>query len=48
MKQNITRKLIPFNKTKPEDVILLEWLNSKPNATEYIKELIREDIASKS
>ena len=45
MRKNITRKLIPFNKLKPDDMEILHWLNSRPEgATAYIKELIRKDM----
>jgi hypothetical protein len=47
MRQNITRKLIPFNKLKQDDMEILEWLNSRPEgATAYIKDLIRRDMRS--
>jgi cation diffusion facilitator CzcD-associated flavoprotein CzcO len=44
-KQNITRKHIPFNLTNKEDADLLAWLNKQGNVTQYVKRLIREDIA---
>ena len=45
MKKNITRKLIPFNKKKPEDVKMLKWLDSRPEGiTAYIKGLVLEDM----
>ena len=43
-KDHIKRKFIPFNDTVPEDVALLEWINKQPNATAYIKELVKCDI----
>lgn len=43
-KKHITRKFIPFNDTVPEDVELLEWLATKGNVTQYVKQLIREDM----
>ena len=43
-KAHITRKFIPFNDTNPEDAVLLAWLATKPNVTQYIKGLIKEDI----
>ena len=47
MRQNITRKLIPFNRLKQDDMEILAWLNSRPEgATAYIKELIRKDMRS--
>ena len=41
---HIKRKFIPFNDTVPEDVKLLEWLATKPNVTQYIKQLILADM----
>ena len=46
-KQHITRKFIPFNDTVPEDVELLKWLDLKRNVTQYIKQLIRDDMDNK-
>lgn len=43
-RENIKRKHIPFNQNNPEDMALLDWINRQPNATEYIKRLVREDI----
>ena len=43
-KTHITRKFIPFNDTVPEDVELLEWLATKGNVTQYVKQLIRADF----
>ena len=44
-KKHITRKFIPFNDTVQDDVDLLAWLNQQQNVTQYIKQLIREDMA---
>lgn len=44
MRKNITRKLLAFNKTNPADMEILEWINSQPNGTAYIKRLIKEDM----
>ena len=44
MRENILRKIIGFNKTKPEDMELWDWLGQQENVTEYIKNLIREDM----
>ena len=41
---HIRRKHIPFNDTVPEDQELLSWLATKPNVTQYVKQLIREDM----
>ena len=43
-KDHIKRKFIPFNDTVPEDQELLSWLATKPNVTQYVKNLIREDM----
>jgi hypothetical protein len=43
-KAHIKRKFIPFNDNVPEDQELLSWLATKPNVTQYVKELIREDM----
>ena len=39
-------KLISFNPNSPEDMKLWEHLQKQNNQTGYIKDLIREDIAS--
>lgn len=44
MHSRITRKLLPFNKGKPEDMALLKHAESSGNFTAYIKELIRRDM----
>ena len=43
-KAHITRKFIPFNDTVPEDKELLSWLDTVGNVTQYVKNLIREDM----
>lgn len=43
-RKNIRRKEIPFNLTQSEDVELFRHLESMENVTEYIKNLIREDM----
>ena len=43
-KDHIKRKFIPFNDNVPEDQEILEWLATKPNVTQYVKQLIREDM----
>ena len=43
-KKNIFCKRLPFNRSIPEDMDLLEFLEKqKPNATQYLKALIRKD-----
>ena len=41
---NIFQKKIPFNRTQPEDIELLAFLDRKPNATKYLKDLIRREM----
>ena len=43
-KKHIKRKFIPFNDTVPEDAELLTWLTKISNVTQYVKQLIREDM----
>ena len=43
-RNNIRRKEIPFNMTQPDDVELFQHLESQGNFTQYIKNLIREDM----
>lgn len=43
-KKHITRKFIPFNDAVQEDQELLSWLATKDNVTQYVKQLIREDM----
>lgn len=48
LKQNVAIKNISFNRTKPEDMELLEWLSQqKPSANQYMKALIRADMEQK-
>ena len=47
-REHIRRKFIPFNDTVPEDAELLSWLSTKGNVTQYVKQLIREDMARDS
>lgn len=47
-KAHITRKFIPFNDTVPEDAELLAWLSTKANITQYVKQLIIDDMARDS
>jgi hypothetical protein len=44
--ENTTRKSLVFNKKDPEDMMILDYLNSKGarRSNEYIKQLIREDM----
>ena len=44
-KKNIFCKRLPFNRSIPEDMELLEFLDrQQPNATQYLKQLIRKDM----
>ena len=45
---HIRRKFIPFNDTVPEDAELLAWLSTKMNVTQYVKQLIRDDMTRDS
>ena len=42
--RNIKRKFIPFNIQNPDDMEMLEWLATKGNVTQYVKQLIKADI----
>lgn len=44
MKENVVRKLLAFNMVNDRDRELLEHLNSQRNITEYIKNLIEQDM----
>ena len=45
LKQNIVNVGVTFNKRKPEDMSILEWLNSRNGSrAAYIKNLIIEDM----
>ena len=46
--KHVTRKFIPFNDQNAEDEALLSWLNTKENVTQYIKQLIRQDMENSS
>lgn len=43
-RQNITRKVLNFNRQSELDSALLEWLGSKENYSQYIKDLILNDM----
>lgn len=45
LKENIQTVGVTFNKRKPEDMVLLDWLNNRSEKkVAYIKRLIREDM----
>ena len=46
-KKNFKCKCLQFNKVIPEDIALLNWVNSQANGTQYIKDLIRTDMELK-
>lgn len=44
-KANIVYRKLSLNKTVPEDMVLLSWLDSRPEGTSgYLKHLIRKDM----
>lgn len=43
-KAHIKCKRIPFNDIVDDDKELLEWLEGHDNVTQYIKQLIRDDM----
>ena len=47
-KENVVRKFIPFNKKVESDAEMLDFLATKENITQYIKNLIREDMTKQS
>jgi len=45
LKQNIVQVGITFNRRKPDDMKLIDWLNSRTESrVAYVKRLIREDM----
>lgn len=45
LQENTTRVSLVFNKRKPDDLILMEWLKAQAEGSNgYIKRLIREDM----
>ena len=47
-KRNIVQKKIPFNRTIPDDARLLDFLTTIDNFSQYVKNLIRQDMANRS
>lgn len=47
-KKHIKRKFIPFNDTVPEDQMILSWLKTKKNVTQYVKQLIIDDMGKEN
>lgn len=45
-KDHLVKKLVSFNRDKPEDMKLKEYAEAKGNFTAYVKELIRRDMES--
>ena len=47
LQQNTTRVSLVFNKRKPDDLIIMEWLKTRAEGSNgYIKRLIRADMES--
>lgn len=46
-KQNVRRVSIPFNLTVEHDAKLYEYLGTVDNKTQYIKDLVENDMAGK-
>ena len=45
MREKIKLVKVSLNRTKPEDIQIMEWLDNRPEgASGYIKRLIREDM----
>lgn len=46
MREKIKQVKVSLNKTKQDDIDIIEWLDRQPEgASGYIKRLIREDMA---
>ena len=46
MKENIVHVKVSLNKSKPDDVKMMEWIKEQPEgASGYLKRLIRKDMA---
>ena len=43
-KEHVKRLFVPFNDMVPEDAEMREWLEQVGNKTQYIKQLIRDDM----
>ena len=49
LKQNITKVSLTFNKGNPDDMMLAQWLRTRPEGcNRYIKRLMIEDIERSS
>lgn len=49
IRSNIVTISLTFNKLKPEDMALLDWINSREESkVSYIKQLVRKDMRRKS
>lgn len=45
IKTNVVRMMVTFNRRKPEDMVLYDWMTSRGESmVAYIKRLIREDM----
>ena len=43
-KENMVQKKLAFNRRVPDDLILLDWIESQENFSQYCKNLIRSDM----
>ena len=44
IKENLIKVLITFNRKKPRDMSVVEWLDAQPAKSTYIKRLIWQDM----
>ena len=44
--ENITKRVIDFNRNSDEDVKILNHLDAQPNKTQYVKGLIKKDMGA--
>lgn len=46
MKTNVTQCRLNINKKMPEDLKILDWINSQPEGTSpYLRRLVQEDMS---
>ena len=43
-RENVIRKIVPFNRRNDEDMVLLDHAETHGNFTAYVKALIRQDL----
>lgn len=46
-RDHVKRLFVPFNDKIPEDAEMWDWLKKVGNKTQYIKQLIRDDMNRK-